>query len=42
MYALRRSVSNLGRGEAALERGGGGERSPEDLSMKKALRPRGG
>lgn len=28
MYALSRSVSNLGRGDGAPERGGGGERRP--------------
>ena len=28
MYAFSRSASNLGRGEAAEERGGGGERRP--------------
>lgn len=28
MYALSNSESNLGRGDVALERGGGGERKP--------------
>ena len=29
MYAFSRSESNLGRGEEADDRGGGGERRPE-------------
>jgi len=33
MYALSRSASNLGRGEAALDRDGGGERNPDELAM---------
>lgn len=33
MYALRSSESNFGRGEAALERGGGGERRPDVFAM---------
>lgn len=33
MYTLSRSLSNLGRGEDASERGGGGDRSLEGLAI---------
>lgn len=38
MYALSRSASNLGRGDVALERLGGGERSPDAFAINKKFK----